>query len=108
MARETRITVVPPEGLHAFCQKWGVRELALCGSVLGEEFGPESDVDVLVTLTPDAQHSLFDLVEMREELKQIFGREVDLLTRDGVEHSSNHLRRMAILDSAKVIYAAAR
>jgi predicted nucleotidyltransferase len=89
-----------------FCKKWKVAEFAIFGSALRADFGPDSDVDVLVTFKPDSKRSLFDLVQMEEELKGMFGREVDLVSRQGIEASRNHLRRKAILGSAKVLYAA--
>ena len=67
-------------------------------------FGPNSDVDVLVSFGEGATHSLFDLVDMELELKDIFGREVDLVSRRGVEGSRNYLRRNSILQSAQAIY----
>ncbi len=89
-----------------FCKKWKVAEFAIFGSALRPDFGPDSDVDVLVTFEPDSKRSLFDLVQMEEELKGMFGREVDLVSRQGIEASRNYLRRKAILGSAKVLYAA--
>jgi len=89
-----------------FCQKWRIVELALFGSALRPDFGPASDVDVLVTFAPDSHPSLFDLVLMEEELKEIFGRAVDLVSRRGIEGSRNYIRRKAILGSAQVLYAA--
>jgi hypothetical protein len=89
-----------------FCKKWKVAEFAIFGSALRPDFGPTSDVDVLVTFKPDSKRSLFDLVQMEEELKGVFGREVDLVSRQGIEASRNYIRRKAILDSAKVLYAA--
>ena len=89
-----------------FCKKWKVAEFAIFGSALRPDFGPDSDVDVLVTFKPDSKRSLFDLVQMEEELKGMFGREVDLVSRQGIEASRNYLRRKAILGSAKVLYAA--
>ena len=62
-----------------FCRKWGVSELYVFGSAIRDDFGPESDIDVAVRFSP-ATYSLFDLVDMEEELKGPFGREVDLLT----------------------------
>lgn len=97
---------INPARIGEFCQKWKIVELALFGSVLRPDFGPASDVDVLVTFAPDSHTSLFDLVHMKEELKAIFSREVDLVSRRGVEHSRNYIRRKAILDSARVLYAA--
>jgi len=92
------------ERLAEFCRKWKVRELALFGSVLREDFRPDSDVDVLVEFAPDTHWTLFDLGEMQEDLTGIFGREVDLLSRRGVEMSRNPFRRKAILSSARTIY----
>jgi uncharacterized protein len=97
---------IPNEPLAAFCRKWQVTELALFGSVLRADFGPGSDIDVLVTFAPDARRSLFDLVTMQEELERVFGRPVDLVSRRGIEASRNYLRRQAILDSAEVVYGA--
>ena len=81
-------------------------EFALFGSALRNDLGPESDVDVLVSFTPDARWTLFDMVGMQEELEEIFGRKVDLVTRRGIESSRNYLRRQAILSSAEVIHVA--
>ncbi|MGA2610441.1 MAG: nucleotidyltransferase family protein [Terriglobia bacterium] len=89
-----------------FCKKWKVAEFAIFGSALRADFGPDSDVDVLVTFKPDSKRSLFDLVQMEEELKGMFGRKVDLVSRQGIAASRNYLRRKAILGSAKVVYAA--
>jgi predicted nucleotidyltransferase len=97
---------IPYNEIEKFCQKWQVRELSLFGSVLRDDFGPESDIDVLVRFAPEAKHGLFALVRMQEDLKEIFGRNVDLLSRRGVEASRNYIRRKAILDSAETIYAA--
>lgn len=96
------------EKISEFCQRWNITELALFGSVLRDDFQPEnSDIDVLVSFTQDAHWTLFDLVDMEEDIQAIFQRKVDLVSRRGIERSQNHLRRQAILTSAKVIYAAA-
>jgi uncharacterized protein len=87
-----------------FCKRWNVSELAIFGSALRADFRPDSDVDVLVSFAPEAKVSLFDMVHMQDELKQIFGRDVDLISKRGVEHSRNYLRRKAILESAQVIH----
>lgn len=90
---------LPKEEIAKFCTKWGVSEFSFFGSVLTDDFRPDSDIDVLVTFEEGAKHTLFDLVHMEGELKQIFGREVDLLTRRGVEQSRNYIRRKSILSS---------
>ena len=97
---------IPYSDIEPFCRKWGVSELSLFGSAIRRDFGPDSDVDVLVTFAPGSRHGFFDLVKMQGELEQLFGRQVDLITRPGIETSQNHLRRRAILDSVRVIYAA--
>jgi hypothetical protein len=86
-----------------FCRKWKITELALFGSVLRDDFRPDSDVDVLVRLQPGHGLSLFDWVDMIEELQQLFGRPVDLVEREGLQ---NPFRRYSILTSKQVIYAA--
>ena len=78
--------------------------MELFGSVLRDDFGPESDIDVLVTFAEDANWSLFAFVRCKEELEALFGRRVDLLTRPAVERSHNPYRRNAILSSAEAIY----
>ncbi|MDZ7656549.1 MAG: nucleotidyltransferase family protein [Sulfurimicrobium sp.] len=103
---QSRISL-PQDQLSLFCRQWKIAEFALFGSVLRDDFRPDSDIDVLVTFSPDASWSLFDHVEMRDELAAILGRKVDLLTRNAVEQSRNPIRRRAILESAEVIHAAA-
>ena len=86
------------------CRRWKITELALFGSAMRDDFNPESDIDVLVTFDTDTHWTLFDMVDMQEELKDIFGRDVDLVSRRGIELSQNYLRRKEILSSAKVIH----
>ena len=93
------------KSLVEFCNRWMVEELALFGSILRDDFSDESDIDVLVTFKAGAQWTLFDLTEMRDELMTLFGRQVDLVTRGGLETSRNYLRRESILSNAEVIYA---
>ena len=97
---------LPPDKVAAFCKRWQIVELALFGSVLRDDFGPESDVDVLVRFDPQARHTLFDLAQMQDELSRTIGREADLIERAAVEGSLNYIRRKAILQSAETIYAA--
>ncbi len=95
-----------PEEIAAFCERWSVDELALFGSVLREDFGPHSDIDVLIRFASPPTPGLFGIVRMERELAELFGRRVDLVTRDAVENSRNPIRRQAILQDARVIYAA--
>lgn len=101
----TRVEIPEPQ-IVAFCQRWQITELALFGSVLREDFRLESDVDVLVTFAPQARWGLFALVKMEQELGALFNREVDLVIRETVEQSENHIRRDSILSHVEVIYAA--
>jgi len=90
----------------SFCRRWKVVEFSLFGSILREDFRPDSDIDVLVKFAPEARVSLFDLVEMEDELKGVFGREVDLVEKDAILQSENYIRRKNILENTEVIYAA--
>lgn len=94
---------VPIEDIRRLCRRWKVSELSLFGSILRDDFRPDSDVDVLVTFAPDAGWSLFDLVRMRDELVELLGREVDLVEERGLH---NPFRRRGILQTREVIYAA--
>jgi predicted nucleotidyltransferase len=96
---------LPREKIAEFCHKWQVTEFALFGSVLREDFQSNSDIDVMVQLHPNAHPTFRTLDQMEEELKIIFYRDVDLITRQGIETSCNYLRRYEILSSAQVIYA---
>ena len=101
----TRIAI-DPKKVAAFCQRWKIVELSLFGSVLRDDFRPDSDVDVLVTFAPEADWSLFDHMAMEEELSAAVGRKVDLLSRRAIERSANWIRRQAILESAEPFYVA--
>ena len=96
--------IVPKKQIEEFCRRWQIAELALFGSVLRDDFGPDSDLDVLVSFRKEARPTLFDMVHMEEELKEVFGRKIDLISRRGIEASQNNLRRKAILESAEVVY----
>lgn len=89
--------------IKSFCERHHIRKLALFGSVLRDDFRPDSDVDVLVEFSLDAEVDLLDFVDMRDELQAIFGREVDMVEKDAIR---NPFRRHAILASHEVLYAA--
>jgi uncharacterized protein len=96
---------LPLEKIAEFCHQWQVTELALFGSVLRDDFRPDSDIDVMVQFHPEAHPTFSTLDQMEAELKTIFDRDIDLITRQGIEASRNYLRRHEILSSAQVIYA---
>lgn len=99
-----RLANLIPEGdLTAFCRRWNVRELALFGSVLRDDFSATSDVDALVSFDEEAPWSLWDLLKMQDEFSSLVGRQVDLVEREGLRNS---FRRTRILNSRKVVYAA--
>jgi len=88
-----------------FCRRWNVIELALFGSVLRDDFGPESDVDVLVTFAADARVGLIILGKMEielGELAELLGRKVDLVTKGGLKS----IIRDRVLATSEVLYAA--
>ncbi|MDA3951703.1 MAG: nucleotidyltransferase family protein [Spirochaeta sp.] len=94
---------LPHDDLLHFCERWQVESLALFGSVLRSDFDAHSDIDVLVSFLPDNGVDLFDLVDMKNELEDLFKRPVDLVEREAL---TNPYRRREILAHNKVIYAA--
>lgn len=92
--------------IEGFCQRWHITELALFGSVLRDDFRPDSDIDVLVSFDPRFHRGLHETIQMRDELQRLFDRKVDFIVRSAIERSQNWIRRQNILDSARVIYAA--
>ncbi|NQT72056.1 MAG: nucleotidyltransferase domain-containing protein [Chloroflexi bacterium] len=97
---------LPKDQITEFCNRWHIRELAFFGSVLRHDFGPDSDLDILITLAGEASWSLFDHLRMEEELQKILLRKIDLFTKRAVEQSHNQLRRQKILSTAEVVYVA--
>lgn len=94
---------VPQEELKEIAKSHGLKELAFFGSVLSDRFGPESDIDVLIEFLPDFNASLYDLVNIKDELEALFNRNVDVVEKTGLR---NPFRRHAILSSYEVVYAA--
>lgn len=101
-------TRIPIDGecIAAFCRKHRIEKLSFFGSVLRDDFCPDSDVDVLVSFAPGVHWGLLDFVRMSEELAAILGRKVDLVERQSVEQSENYIRRRYILESAEPVYVA--
>lgn len=91
------------ERIAAFCRKWKINEFALFGSVLRDDFRPDSDVDVLVTFAPGGGITFDNRVEMMDELSAIFGRPIDLVEKNAIR---NPFRRHAILTTKEIVYAA--
>ena len=98
-ARQLAIPI-PHEEIAAFCRKWGIRRLAFFGSVVRDDFGPESDVDVVVEFK-DRTPGLKFFWDVPNELSAILGgREIDLMTEKGL---SNYMER-EIAETAVTVY----
>lgn len=89
------------DAIAKLCRKYFVRELALFGSVLRDDFSNDSDVDFLVDFEEDATISFFELTRLQRALSDLIGRKVDLVLKDGLKP----IIRDRVIDSAKVIYA---
>jgi uncharacterized protein len=92
--------------IEEFCREWNVKEFQVFGSVTTDHFRPDSDIDIVVDFPPGSHHTLIQLAQMEEELERIFGRHIDLVTRQAVEQSRNHIRRKSILASMEKVYVA--
>src|SRR3970040_222928 len=97
-------STLPITEVTKFCQRWKIQELALFGSALRDDFRPDSDVDILVTFTADADWGLLDHVKMQQELQILLRRAVDLITNRALERSRNWLRRSEILKTAQTLF----
>ena len=87
--------------IETICKKWKIKEMALFGSVLRDDFSDDSDVDVLLVFTPQHGWNLFDLMDLKSELQSLFNREVDLLQKKELR---NPFRREEILKTHRIIY----
>lgn len=105
MPLQMKLPGVPDEELDRFCERWRIRELSVFGSAARGELDEESDIDLLVVFDDDADWSLLDHVDMEEDLSEIAGRDVDLITRRSIERSRNWIRRDDILSSSELVYA---
>ncbi len=94
---------IPMDKIRDFCRTWKITEFSLFGSILRDDFRPDSDVDVMVSFDEYAGWSLLDVVRMQEELKSIFGREVDLVEKEAIR---NPFRRNSIMKNRKILHAA--
>lgn len=96
---------MPMDRVSAFCRRWRIARLEVFGSALRDDFGRESDVDLLATYLPEAHWSLLDRARMKLELEGILGRDVDLLNRRALEKARNQSRAAQILTEAQSVYA---
>ncbi|MCC7014260.1 MAG: nucleotidyltransferase family protein [Planctomycetes bacterium] len=93
---------VSSSAIAAIAREFGVRELSVFGSVLRDDFRPDSDVDFLVEFLPDQRVSLFTLIRLQHRLEDVLGRRVDLVPRDGLKPAV----RAEVLAKARRVYAA--
>jgi len=98
---------IPTEQLADFCKRWRITEMALFGSAARGDLGPDSDVDVLVTFSPEAEWSMLDLSRAKRDLESMLGRSVDMIERPALQTHHNPWLRSAILKDARVIFSAA-
>ena len=95
---------LPQQSIREFCQRWQIIELSVFGSVLRDNFRPDSDIDILVAFAPTANWGLLEHAQMQQELEAMLGRDVDLISKRAIERSDNWIRRQAILATAQTIY----
>lgn len=93
-----------PEFLRSICARWQIREFAVFGSVLRDDFTADSDVDLLLSFEDAAPWSLWELYDLRVELEQVLGRSVDIVEPEAIR---NPYRRESILGSKRVLYRTA-
>ena len=98
---------IPQDEVAAFCRKWLITELTLCGRALRGDAAPENGVDFLARFDPDSKHTLIDLGEMEEELGALLGRETFIGSLEAIERSDNPYRRESIMEAAQTVYDAA-
>jgi uncharacterized protein len=97
---------LPIVEIKKICERWQIVEFALFGSVLRDDFQPTSDIDVLISFSPNARKGLLSLARIKHELEDLLGRDVDILTKQSVEQSHNLTRSRNILKSAQLLYVA--
>ena len=92
--------------VSVLCQKWHITELCLFGSVLRDDFGSSSDIDLLASFDTSFHRGLSETLQIRDDFAYLFKRPVDLVVREAIEHSSNWIRREEILETARLLYVA--
>jgi uncharacterized protein len=97
---------ITPADLTQFCQTAQIIELALFGSILRDDFRPDSDIDILVTFSPDCKIDLMQFVQLEYDLEDWLQRDVDLVSKRAVENDRNWIRRQEILNHHQIIVTA--
>jgi predicted nucleotidyltransferase len=94
---------LPMKRIEIFCRKYGVEEFSLFGSVLREDFRPDSDIDVMLKFKPGHGFTFENTPDIQDELESIFDRPIDVIEKGRIR---NPFRRHAIMNSYRVVYAA--
>jgi uncharacterized protein len=100
---DVAIDKLPIKQIEDFCRKYGVAEFSLFGSILRDDFGPESDVDVMLEFQPGHGFTFENTPDIQDDLQRIFGRSVDVIEKGRIR---NPIRRQSIMSSYRVVYAA--
>jgi predicted nucleotidyltransferase len=101
----TIVETLPMKDIARFCRNWQICEFSLFGSALRDDFGPESDLDILITFNESSEWGLLDHVQMQLDLQSLLGRKVDLISQRAVAQSQNQILREEILRTAKIIFS---
>jgi hypothetical protein len=83
------VATIPSAQISESCRRWRIRELAVFGSALRHDFGADSEIDIMVEFAVDADWGLVDHAQMQEDLGQLLGRKVDLVTKRALQRSEN-------------------
>ena len=94
---------LPRKKIAEFCKRWSINEFSVFGSVLREDFRPDSDIDVLVSLDPKAQIGLLEMAKIQIELENMFKHPVDLVEKERLRYP---YRKNEILRTAELVYTA--
>lgn len=97
---------IDKDEIAVFCRCHHIRSFAFFGSVLRDDFGAESDVDVLVEFESGREPGLMEMVAIQSELSEILGHKADIVERRAVEASENYIRRRHVLESLEAVYVA--
>ena len=95
---------IHPQKLADFCQKYQIIELCLFGSIIRDDFTPDSDIDIIVTFSPNTTMSLLQFIDLEYQFQNLLKRDVDLVEKAVIEKDFNWMRRQEILNNYKVIY----
>jgi len=96
---------ISEDQLSSICNKYLIKELSIFGSALRKDFDEDSDIDLLIEFKPEAAVSLFDLIDVKEDFEKLFGREIDIVSKNAIKRSNNYIRKKAILENYNTIYA---